>query len=205
MLVLAWKVWKAFVNSQAFTGATDSVRELEAVREDLLSNCSSSEVIHCCKFSNFKCSAHNLSLVHCPLSLSLPFCHTPQFSVICIPYFYSNTFFSSHFSDFCSSSPCGGVKWLWLQLQTLCMLKKDNNLQLVRLIVNFSVLMHLGWPYLCAATRNVNDIPPPLCLKPINHSPSIDTACMHFRNHLQSWWAAYHEDIGASEISIPRQ
>ncbi len=29
MLVLAWKVWKAFVNSQAFTGATDSVRELE--------------------------------------------------------------------------------------------------------------------------------------------------------------------------------
>ncbi len=135
-----------------------------------------------------------------PFSLSLPFCHSPQFSVIFILYIYSNTFFSSNFSDFCSSSPCGRVKWLRLQLQTLCMLKKDNNLQLVRLIVNFSVLMHLGWPYLCAATRNVNDIPPHLCPKPINHS--IYTACIHFRNNLQSWWAAYHEDIGASEISI---
>lgn len=50
-------------------------------------------------------------------------------------------------------------EWLWLQQQTLCMLKKDNNLQLVRLIVNFSVLMHLRWPYLCAATRNVNEFP----------------------------------------------
>lgn len=108
-----------------------------------------------------------------------PFLSLSRFSVILIPSFFSTTFFSSHFSDFCSSSPCGGVKWLWLQLQTLCMLKKDNNLQLVRVIVNFSVLMHLGWPYLCAATRNVNDIPPPLCPKPINRSPSIYTACIH--------------------------
>ncbi len=36
-----------------------------------------------------------------PFSLSLPFCHSPQFSVIFILYIYSNTFFSSHFSDFC--------------------------------------------------------------------------------------------------------
>lgn len=81
------------------------------VRMDILSNHSSSEVIHLCKFSNFKSSAHNLSFsvqyVHCDLSLSLPFCHSPQFSVILIPS-YSNTFLSSHFSDFCSSSPCGG-------------------------------------------------------------------------------------------------
>lgn len=168
------------------------------VREDLLPNCSSSEVIRCCKFTNFKCSAHNLSLsvqhVHWPLSLSFPFCHSPQFSVILIPHFYSNTFFSSHFSDFCSSSPCGGVKWLWLQLQTLCMLKKDNNLQLVRLIVNFSVLMHLGWPYFCIVTRNVNDIP--LLCAQSNQPQTLNLYSLYTsRNHLQSWWADYHEDL----------
>lgn len=88
--------------------------------------------------------------------------------------------------------PAVGMKWLWLQLQTLCMLKKDNNLQLVKLIVNFSVLMHLGWPYLCTATRNVNDIPPPLSPKPISCSHCIYTTCT-FRNHLQSQWADYQD------------
>lgn len=94
------------------------------VRVDILSNHTSAEVTNLCKFSNFKCSAHKLSssvqyFVPFPsLSLSVTLLSSQSFS-----FPPSTPTPSSHVisQTFAPRLPAEGKKWLWLQVQTLCM------------------------------------------------------------------------------------